>query len=134
MNRRRFATAIAAAASLALATAAFSYSTYAKWGSTPVTFYVNPATTDISQTAAITSSHRKVQRSARSAMPCSLLDARTSFRISLLMPCTGTISFFFSFSPLKWPMTFFAVTSASSVGICVAVANCCVPVSGQFFA
>jgi hypothetical protein len=53
MNRRRFAAAVAAAVSLALATAAFSYSTYAKWSSTPVTFYVNPATTDITQTAAI---------------------------------------------------------------------------------
>ena len=32
------------------------------------------------------------------------------------MPYTGTSSYFFSFSPLKWAATFFAATSASSVG------------------
>ena len=54
MSRRRSATAVVAAAALAVGTASYSYSTYAKWASAPVTFYVNPATTDVTQTAALT--------------------------------------------------------------------------------
>ncbi len=50
---RRFTAVIAAAlAVLALSGAVSSYSTYARWASVPVTFYVNPANQDVSANAA----------------------------------------------------------------------------------
>jgi hypothetical protein len=53
MSRARIA-AITAAALLALATTGSSYSTYAKWSSSPVTFFVNPSNADVSASAAST--------------------------------------------------------------------------------
>jgi hypothetical protein len=52
MSRRFVATALAAVALLAVATAGRSYSTYAKWKTSPVTFYVNPANADVTASAA----------------------------------------------------------------------------------
>jgi hypothetical protein len=52
MSRRFVTTVLAALALLAVATAGRSYSTYAKWGTSPVTFYVNPANADVTASAA----------------------------------------------------------------------------------
>jgi hypothetical protein len=46
------AVAAAVAGAAALHTGVGAYSSYARWGSSPVTFYVNPANADVSQTAA----------------------------------------------------------------------------------
>ena len=54
MMRLRVAWALAAAALLAVASGGAAYSTYAKWGTWPVTFYVNPANADVSAAAAST--------------------------------------------------------------------------------
>ena len=54
MKRVVAISAIAAAVLLAAATAAKSYSTYAKWSGAQATFYVNPAAADVSATAAAT--------------------------------------------------------------------------------
>jgi hypothetical protein len=54
MKRAGVISALAAAVLLAAATAAVSYSTYAKWSRATATFYVNPANTDVSASAAAT--------------------------------------------------------------------------------
>ena len=46
------AVAAAVAGAAALHTSAAAYTTYARWASSPVTFYVNPANADVSQAAA----------------------------------------------------------------------------------
>ena len=52
MKRVGVISALAAAVLLAAATAAVSYSTYAKWSGAQATFYVNPAAADVSASAA----------------------------------------------------------------------------------
>jgi hypothetical protein len=47
------AVAAAAAGAAVLHTGVGAYSSYARWASTPVTFYVNPVNADVSQTAAV---------------------------------------------------------------------------------
>jgi hypothetical protein len=55
MRAVRIAAAVAAAVAgaAALHTGVGAYSSYARWGSSPVTFYVNPVNADVSQTAAV---------------------------------------------------------------------------------
>ena len=50
---RRLCVGLTAGALVAAAATAFSYSSYAKWSSSPVTFYVNPASPDLSSAAVI---------------------------------------------------------------------------------
>jgi hypothetical protein len=51
---RRHLSWLAVAATLfAMSAAGYAYSTYAKWASPPITFYVNPANADVSSSAAI---------------------------------------------------------------------------------
>jgi hypothetical protein len=52
MKRVGFVAVCASVALLAIASASMSYSTYAKWATWPVTFYVNPANADASASAA----------------------------------------------------------------------------------
>ena len=47
------AVAVAVTGAAALHTSAGAYSSFARWGSSPVTFYVNPVNADVSQTAAV---------------------------------------------------------------------------------
>jgi hypothetical protein len=54
MSRRLLASAVAAALVLTTAAAVYSYSSYAKWPSTPVTIYINPANADVPPAAAST--------------------------------------------------------------------------------
>jgi hypothetical protein len=54
MRRSRVVAAIGALALLGVASVALSYSSYAKWASSPVTFYVNPTNNDVSASAAST--------------------------------------------------------------------------------
>jgi len=53
MMRRRLCLALTALALLAAAATVTSYASYAKWASSPVTFYVNPTTPDLSPAAVI---------------------------------------------------------------------------------
>ena len=47
------AVAVAVAGAAAMHTSVGAYSTYARWASSPVTFYVNPVNADVSQSAAV---------------------------------------------------------------------------------
>ena len=49
---RRFHMGLVAVVLVAAAATAHSFSSYAKWQSSPVTFYVNPTTPDLSPAAA----------------------------------------------------------------------------------
>src|SRR5688572_31658859 len=52
-HRTLAAVAVAVAGAAALHSGVGAYASYAHWASSPVTFYVNPANSDVSQAAAV---------------------------------------------------------------------------------